>query len=270
MKKIYFIILFLSVALLAHAQDSVMTDRLKQAANSVMMNIYDDIVERKQRFAELEAFGPLSLSVNQYGIKTIEYKSESIDRFGEKQLYAFGLTIVQSGDKNFSEHGREAFNFGFPLLGIKFTGYQVKLLQKMQFDIQELIGKHGEALWELQQEYMPIRLTMASSKQVFKTGEPIRFVVKLANVGKQNIKIDKLSEKTLFFQYKNLVWGAKEISSDQTKDAQKDFLRPGDYVSKEFAGEGFQFPEEFEIRGSYIMTFKEIKPTAKLKVKVVN
>lgn len=260
-------IVFLNFADTSLAQPPLISDELKELANKTVMNIYYDIVSLKDRYPELKDFGEQSKVINKHGILAINYSYTQVDPTLGEIPYAFGLTVTTIDDTIFQTAKEYAFNITFPLLGMKFAGYKIVNFKSKQFDIEALLQKHGQALWDYQQNYMPVRLNLKPAKESYQTGEDIGFEVTLTNTTNVNMKIRDLTADTLFFVYDNKTWGAWEMSPGvSTKEV---VLKANQSMSKVFRGNGFHAPKEFEIYCSYGMTFKGVKPAASLKVKVV-
>lgn len=271
MKKAIILIFILCFTNFTHAENEFTLDEsTKNLCNQVMLSIYDDIKSKKDRHKELENFSERSLTKNKYGIYAIKYTHRDSNGSSTTLPYSFGLTIIGIDDQSYFKNETKDFNYGFPLLKLKFSGFQNRTLKSKQFDISKSIQKFGLVLWDQQQIFMPLKLVLEPVKEVYQVGEDIEFRVKLINVSRQFVKIKELNEKTLFFLYNNRVWGAKESNPKKTKDVKKITLKPGDFYSKQFIGNAFLIPKEFEIHGSYGMTFKGVKPYGSLKVKVVN
>ena len=256
-------------AAIASAQRAQLNQETKNICRDVMRNIFQDIVKVKGQFKELENFGEDALAENQYGLPLIQYRCNNPDSLKEAPC-AFGLTIVRVEDANFNEYGFDAFNLVFPLLDLKFAGYyQKNFLKTNQFDLQKIVQKNGQILWDYQQKFMPYKLSLKTVKETYGVGENIDFVVTLTNLTKRNIVVKDLNEETLYFLYDNKMWGAKEVNSTQSQSIKEIILKPDESISKTFSGYGFSNPKDFEIYCSYVLTYKGVKPAASLIVKVV-
>lgn len=304
MKRIVVAILVLSMTAFAHAEEKkvVFDEPLVELCNQVMMNIFQDIMAVKSKHKELANFDESALSKNEYGIYQIIYQSAPIEKKKYSQItpYNFGLTIDQFKDEHFP--GREGmFNFGFPLLGIKFTGYQKKHLVRSQLDITPFIQDRGLVLADYQQEKMPLRLTIEPTKELFNVREKIVFKVTLTNVTDRHMAIRDPDEKTLYFLIGNEVWGAVEyedqskpltkqqralaramrrqrarqgrpegdIREERDRVEDKRILRAGESVSIIYQGGSFLTPKEMDVYCAYRMSFEGVFPTDTTTIKVV-
>lgn len=236
----------------------------------VLMAIYQDIFALKSQFEELKDFDEYVLSENQYGLPLIQYRyPASSEESSQGNPYEFGITIASMNDTYFNEYGYDSFNLAFPVLGLKFTGYQRKTFRAQQFDIQGVMQRRGQVLWDHQQEFMPYRLSLKTVKDEYNLGEPIDFTVTLTNFSKKNIRVKDLTNNTMFFLYDNKSWGAKEVNPTRSIREKEIILKPNESISKSFSGYSFSNPKEFEIYCSYILTYQGVKPSAALRVKVV-
>lgn len=250
------------------ASNVQLTDVLKEVCNSVMIAIYNDILSMKQDYVNLEDFGEHVLTRNQRGIYRIEYQHTILDGMRKGEFLAFGATIVKSEDTNFNEHGQQAFNFDFPLMGIKFSGYQKTSRKFMKFSIQEIVQKNGDPLLLEQQKHLPLRLTLKPNQDSYKIGENMKISVILENVSRKNLWIKDLNGETLYFLYNDVKWGAVEVSASEKKRRRKFILEPGQKIRKKFIGSGSSVVRTIEVYCSYAMAFKGVRPASVLTVEV--
>ncbi len=270
MKKTILFILFFSLLCgvgKSRAEEDAFDPKLKELCNEVVMSIYQEIEKEKARYPELENFDKSRLTENQYGIYQIDYEYTGEARDKSQTPYRFGVTIDRMKDVTF-EQSRDAFNFGFPLLDVKFSGYQRKHLLRTQFDVLPLIQKYGELLAGYQQEYLPLRLELRTIKDSYHVREDVEFEVILKNVSKRHMIVKGLGQSTLFFLFDNQYWGTRP--TDNSQGGEKVILKSGESIHMRFKGESFQKPHKFEIFSVYLMSIKGVNPTGTLKISVVD
>ena len=256
------------LSLRTEAEPLKLDEETKALCHQVMINIYHDILQAKARYKELKDFDEKALTSNAHGIPAIDYRYVESEGTARGRLFEFGLTITGKDDLNTFPSDGETINLGFPLLDLKFIGYQKKTLKKGQFDIQTSLAKHGQMLWDYQRKYIPYQLTLKPVKKEFKTNEPIEFIVTLTNSSDNAILVKDLNDKTLFFLYDNKAWGADEVAP-AAKELKDMVLKPQESLRKRFRAKAVPGPRELEIYCSYILTFQGVKPSAALKIKVV-
>ena len=244
-------------------------DRLKEICNQVVLAIYNAVLSHKGRYKDLEDFDRQVLKENQYGIYSIDYRHTAVVGPYKDKPFMFGVTIVRPEDTNFHEFGKQAFDFGFPLLDLKFAGYENIYWRSHQFSIQSVIQENGDPLLEEQQRYLPLKLSLRTVKEQYHVREDIDFIVTLENISSTNLWVRDLDAETLYFLYDNAQWGAGESATKREERIKRLILRPGEKISKQFRGSGFSAPQEFDIYGSYIITFEGVKPSSILKVRVI-
>ena len=244
------------------------SEDLKETCNRAMRGVFQDILLEKENYDNLVNFGDWTLSKNQYGIYAIEYGREILYGPRKGEFLRFGVTIVRPEDTNFSKYGHEAFNFVFPLLNVKFAGYQQTNRKWLQFDIQDIVRQNGDPLLEAQQKYLPLELSLETDKKVYRVGEDIRVTVTLKNVSEKSLWVNSLNDRNLYFLYGDTKWGAAELRSKPGRK-ERFVLEPGLTVSRTFVGSGLKDPQEFEIYCSYLLTFEGVKPSSIVRVKVV-
>jgi len=243
-----------------------MDESTKQVCNKVIASIYQDILSVKDKYKELSQFDEKVLYENKQGIFALLYQYNESDRQARRHPFEFGVTIVGLNDKIFEEYGQYAFYLSFPILGLKFAGFQ-KSSARYNFDLGEIINKNGSLLAEHQQKYMPLQLTLKAEKDTYLLYEPIRFVVELKNTSPRHMRVKTLTDKTLYCVYDNKMWGAVQTQQSQ---AQEMILKSGETTNMVFEGQDFMKPKEFEIFCSYNMTIQGVQPTGHLAVTVLN
>ncbi|MCK5082353.1 MAG: hypothetical protein KAR31_05555 [Candidatus Omnitrophica bacterium] len=139
----------------------------------------------------------------------------------------------------------------------------------MKFSIQEVVQRNGDLLLEEQKKHLPLKLSLETDKKEYKIREDIQITIILENVSNKNLWIKSLDNETLYFLYANTKWGAIPKSEEKEKRKGKFILTPGQKVYKKFVGSGSSTPHEFEIYCSYAVTFKGVKPSSVIKVKVI-
>ncbi len=258
------ILLFLSSISYAQSKPTIESS-LKDLANKVMDHIYVEILNSKNQYPGLKDFGPESLLRNQYGIDVIQYKEASLDSQSHplKKPLKFGVTIVGLNDTYFDPGQYSFFNFGFDLLELKFTGYQ-QGTPKDGFDIQKLIEKYGQELWEQQLKKLPLQLSIKLDNDQFNVGEPIEFTVTLTNTSRTALKVKDLNLQSIALWYNN-----EKISASDPVKTKEIVLAVHKSIVKKFQIEGFAEAGPYKIFVDYVMTFKGINPTATIIFDVV-
>ncbi len=267
MKNFKLIVIILSLILTANcfAQDFKLDDQTKEFCNEIMTGIFNDILNEKGQFKELAGFSSDALKKNDNGILSIDYELKD----GNDAPFKFLLTIANISDDSYVKPGYKNLNYSFPLLSLKFTGHQNILLNKDDFDIQKYIQKYGIKLWEYQQEVIPYKMELKPLKEVFKVGEKIEFIVTLTNKTSHNIVLKELNSNTVFFLFDGVALGAESFDKSAVSKSKDIVVKSGESISKPFASDAYTGAREFEISGSYALTYKGIRPTAKAKVTVI-
>jgi len=277
MKRIIFFFLVFLGTLLPNVcpQEKLNAEQLKELSNQTMIKIYNDILMKKSRYKGLKNFNKDFLLKDDNGVYFIEYtfKDAESKRFISNRAFAFGVSIIRLDEtKYFSERGsrKKLFEFGFPLLGLKFQGYKRKGLRSKELDIEAAIQRNGKLLLDEQEKYLPLQLTVKASKESFKINENISLAVILENKSERSYQIKDLNASSLFFVYgDNTTWGAKETGVKKNQGQDRVILKPGRSISKVFEGSGFADPKEIEISCFYSMSIKGVNPSDFLTINVV-
>jgi hypothetical protein len=188
--------------------------------------------------------------------------------------FAFGLTVdLLEGDVFPKEPG--SFAVPFPLIGVKFSGYQNPYLRSTQFNLTPLIEKYGLELAIFQQQKMPLRLYLRPIKEVYKVNEPIEFEVILKNVGKTHFYVRDLDERNLYFVYGNKTWGTRPKVPKKApnggvrkKRIPRKTIESGEYISTVLRGNPFLKPQDVEIMGVYNMNINGVTPSGLLNIRI--
>ena len=267
MKKTYLIIvLMLCIATFAHAEEVALDEPTLAVCNKTMMDIYKDIFSLKDKFPELQYFDSKALSKNQYGIYVISYENKEIKTVRDDNFYKFILTIAGIGERPFKEPYADIISYSYPVLGLKFTGFQTKGFRGKRYNIDSSVQKFGQAIYNHQQKYIPLQLILESDKTIYKTEERIKFKVTLKNNGSQRLKVKNLNEDSLFFTINNKVWGTEP---DLAKVGGNEvILNPDRTISRGFVGDSFNIPKEVEIFGTYNMAYKGVLPMGSIKIRI--
>ncbi len=266
MKKLIILICLIIQSSFCFAKDLSIDDQTKELCNKVMINIYQDILKVKEKYKELADFNEDVFYENKYGIYTIMYEFKGAQPEKPSTPYAFAITIDGMEDTTFKQ-SEGSFNYGFPILGLKFSGYQQKHLLRTRFDILPLIQEHGQLLADFQQKYLSLRLFLKAIKDVYQIKEDIEFEVILKNVSKRHMVVKSLGSESLLFLFNNEYWGTSPFANQ--RGGENVVLKAGDSISMRFKGESFQRSTEIEIYSVYRMSIRGINPTAKLKIQIV-
>ena len=307
MKRIFITILLLGMVFLGRAaadeEKTVFDEKLVELCNQVVMDIFHDIMAVKSKYKELAGFDESALSKNQYGIYQIVYQFGQTHKKKYSQVtpYQFGFTVDKIKDETFPEQ-EGLFNFSFPLLGIKLTGYQKKHLFRTQLDTLPFIQDRGALLADYQQTKMPLRLSVEPTKETFNVREHITLKVTLTNVTERHMAIRDPNKDTLYFVIENEVWGAAKYEKEnKPKTAQekafaramiqqrklagnpignvreqrsrvegKRILRAGESITVIYEGESFLTPKEMDVYCAYRMSFEGVFPTGTTTIKIVD
>lgn len=283
-KNIAFIVfLFFSLPLTVGAKEVTIDATTKEVCNQVITNIYRDILHLQDKYKELTDFGEGAFYANKYGIYAIVYeyrpKPQAEDKEKSQSLgsFSFGVTIDGLDDDTFGQRVGQ-FALGFPLLGLKFSGYQQSNMLRSKFELLPLVQKHGILLDSHQQNLLPLRLFLRPVKETFKVREDIQFEVVLTNVSKSNLVVKTLNNDNLSFYINDRIWGVGFDAQDSLRPVIEPWvklpiggtlLKAGESVKMTLRGESFQYPKEVMVRAIYEMAIDGINPTAELKVRVV-
>jgi len=303
MKKtiiIILILLFFSPRI-GYPKPSKVDPQAKELCNQVMLEIFKEIYSLRGKYQELSQFDKDVMFKNKLGLYTIVYKYEEELEYPDgtievKVPYSFAVTIDRLQDQTFpSREG--SFAYSFPVLSLKFSGYQNKRLLRTQFNVLTVLGKHGKVINDYQQQFLPVRLFIRTTKQEYKVDEPVDIAVILTNVSKANLVMKKLDSETLHFSLNGRIWGvflesqnkrknlsrreqiAQELKArreGRKKRAQQKnsksiagLLESGEAFTITFHGATFSDPQDVVVEAVYQIPMRGVYPSATVKFKVV-
>ncbi|MCD4781666.1 MAG: hypothetical protein K8S27_14115 [Candidatus Omnitrophica bacterium] len=250
---------------------SQISPEIVDLCNKVMMNVYEYLIESQQEYRVLREFNPQTLTKNEYGIYTINYVYADPYTQWRNVNFEIGVSIVDINDPLMFKGEPITMLLEFPLIGIKLLAFQKDSISTSQFDIMVPLRKYGKILWDAQQDYISIKLSLVPKKEKFVVGEPISFTARLENSGKVNVVLKKLSSKTLLFTFDNIDWNPVSAEAAAEGALVKEvMLSPGAFFQKNFKIQGIrEEPGELEIFATYVRTIKGIHPSARMSVPIV-
>jgi hypothetical protein len=267
MKKILLFMLWFLITTSVYAQAPALDEKTKQICNQAILDIYNDILAVKEKYPSLAHFDENVMYENKNGLYAIVYQYDGEATEKNKTRYAFGVTIDRLDDKTFPPQDGY-FDYTFPVLGLKFSGYQRRTPGAAQYNALPLVQKYGGPISDLQQEGLPLRLFLRSSKDTYRVREEIEFEVVLKNVSKRHMVVKNLGQETLYFLFNNQFWGTRPFGA--IKGSESVILKAGESLTARFKGEGFQIPREIEIYGVYRMGIQGVNPSAVLRLQIVS
>ncbi|MFP4473372.1 MAG: hypothetical protein ACLFPX_05830 [Candidatus Omnitrophota bacterium] len=251
--------------------EPVLDEATVEIARQVILNIFDDIMAAKPDYPALQEFGEDDLYKNPRGLPTIIYEYNPSDVKDDKDPrndpYAFAVTIDGLEDNSFESFRKGKFNYGFPALALKISGYQKKHLLRTQFDIMPLVFEHGRLLADHQQDYLPLRLFLRPVKKTFQVKEDIILDVILKNVSKRHMVVKPLSSQSLYFLFNNSFWGTSPTSGKRSQG--KKVLKSGESLTLRIKGESFQRAQKVEVTAFYRVNIRGINPSARMTLDIV-
>ena len=258
---ILFCLFFLALSFPVRAENVLTADAI-DLSNAIMHDIFKEIIDRKSSHSELREFSEAHLSKNEHGIYSILYE---VGDSSKDDSFSLGVTINTTDDHQFS--GRPGiFNYGFPKVNLKISGFQQKHPLRTQFDLMPLVMKHGMRLAEYQQKFLPLKIEIRPVKDVFQVREDIMFDVVLKNVSKRHMIIKSLGKETLFFLINNQTWGTSPLSG--RVGGNDEVLKSGQETILRIKGESFQKPQVLEITCFYNMSIEGVNPIGKISIEI--
>jgi hypothetical protein len=291
------------------AKDKDDAKKVVDKVNEVIQKIYDRIIASKARYNELAGFDEKCLTKDESGFLSLRYESQTPSSRGETYPFVFRIGVEpQKGKISAEDQQQGYFDYKLPLLNLQFSGYAVKHPLRRQFDIQKVLEECAEDLVDYQQQFMPLRFMIIVDEKSFKVNKPIFFKVVLLNVSEHNILVKGLDKETLFFTLNNNFWGTqpgevtqalspreqrrqdaakrtamrrlarqrkKDVGTQtiigrRTKVGDQIILHADEALVIDFQGEGYRRAQDVDIRGIYQLNVKGLRPTAKVKIKIVD
>lgn len=255
-----------------HGQDPAMTidPKIIEVSNQIMRDIFAEMKQAQPKYKELSGLSERHLSKNVEGIYALKYQyapqAESEDPFQQDLPYAVGLTIEGLEQWTFSSR-KGMFNYGFPLLNLKISGYEQKHPIRTQFNIDPLVKKYGQILADEQQKLMPLQITIAPLKESFKTGEDVVVDIILKNVSKRHMYVRPLNKDTLYFLIDDQYWGTKPTEGSPN-EVQR-ILYSGEEMRMQYRIGVFQQTQTVHMVCFYRMAINGVNPFGKKEISIV-
>ena len=248
----------------AGAQPPPLTKEIKELCNKVIANIYFDLLDLKDTYPALKDFNENVLYENSRGIYTIVYESKK--QTSQRRPYVLGITIDKISDETFAPQ-LGSFQHVFPALGLKLCGHLPRYRLSSEPDINSVIKKYVEWLTDYQQQYLPLKLTIEPSKNLYHVLEEIELEIILKNVSKKHLFVKTLGAKTLFFLFNNEFWGTRP--AEYTEGGSRIVLKAGEELRIKFKGDGFPSPRDVNIYCVYNVSVEGVHPYTNIKVKII-
>ena len=266
-KRIFIIGLVIFFSSRVYAQVPFFDEKTKEICNKVIVNIYKSILEAKDQYEELAGFDENTLYENKYGFYTISYQYQDPHLQESQEPYEFLVTITRIDDEPKRYPGFEDRHDKFPVLDLRLSSFIKRNRQWHFYNIERPIDKNTGALYEYQQEFLPLQLVLKTAKDTFQVNERIEFEVILENRSSQSFKVKNLTEETLFFKIDNKEWGTDPTLPQA--GSPEVVLPAHDSIHRTFRGESFKRPGEIRIDCTYNLGYKGVLPFGTLKIKIV-
>lgn len=256
----------------AYGQDpvKVIDPKIIEVSNKIMQDIFAEIKAAQPKYKELSGLSDEHLSKNAQGILVLKYQYapqvESEDPLQQDLPYAVGLTIEGLEQWTFSAR-KGMFNYGFPLLNLKISGYQQKHPIRTQFNIDPLVKKYGQILADEQQKLMPLQITIEPSKASFRTDEDVVVDIILKNVSKRHMYVRPLNKETLYFLIDDQYWGTKP--NEGSPDEIQKILYSGEEIRMQYRIGMFPQPKTIHMMCFYRMAIRGVNPFGKTEIPIV-
>jgi hypothetical protein len=235
-------------------------DRMKDVADSVMDDIASRITAAKGRYMVFANFDPASLTRNAYGFKELRY-AYSLAEERNLEVNVIILPIKASKEEGLPE-GRV---LEFPLAGVKVVWSTVNGGFYLEgFDLGSLVEDATWPLEEVQQQQLPIRMSIETPKTNYLVGEAVELDIVVKNVTSNNIRVKPLNSQTAYCVLNTQEWGTK----DPKPAPSKKILGPGEELRAKMRMQGIQKPGDFRIICSYGIGFQKVRPEARKVLKV--
>ncbi len=252
------------------SQEMAIEPEILEISNKIMQDLFAEIKAAQPEFKELANFSDENFFKNAQGIYTIQYqytpKTEGAEQMQQELPYAMGITIDGLDQWTFPPR-KKMFNYGFPLLNVKISGYQEKHPIRTQFDINPLVKKYGQILADEQQKLMPLTITVEPTQPSFSTREQVEVDIILRNVSKRHMYVRPLNKDTLYFLIDDQFWGTKPTEG-APKEVQS-ILYSGEEIHMRYRIGVFQQPQTIHIMCFYRMGISGVNPFGKSEVSIV-
>ncbi|HRZ39661.1 MAG TPA: hypothetical protein P5246_01505 [Candidatus Omnitrophota bacterium] len=265
-----FLIGFMCTGSVFSADDQAIDPQVIELSNRIMQDIFSEVKTSQPKFKELAQFSDQNLFKNAQGIYAIKYEYKPVAQSGDasQQDLPYELAVTIDGMEQWTFEPRKGmFNYGFPLLKLKISGYQKKHPIRTQFDIDPLVKKYGQILADEQQKLMPLKIIIEPTKSSFTTDEDVIVEVVLRNVSKRHMYVRPLNKDTLYFLIDDQYWGTKP--TEAAPDEVQKILYSGEEERMSYRIGVFQQPQTIHMMCFYRMAIHGVNPFGVQEISIV-
>jgi len=247
-------------------QQHPVTEETREFCNKILVNIYYDLVDLKKEYPGLKNFGDECLFENPHGIYALLYEYKGHLQKQDRRPYAFGITIDKTEDATFNDKDG-VFQYPFPALDLKINGFQPRYILSSELDVTSVIRKYIPRLQDYQQSFLPLRLIILPTKNLYHVHEEIELEIVLKNVSKNHLYVKTLGPETLYFLFNNEFWGTRPTK--YTKGGKRLILHAGEELRVSYRSDGFPSPRDVNIYCTYNVEVDGVHPYTNYQIKII-
>lgn len=272
MNKRNFIVLYIVITAFLFISQPVGAEidaQTVQVVDSVIQDIFADLIKASRRYDELGSIGQDHLIRNDLGILEIQLPQKNGLDSGGSLSMQIGVKVLPFDQNPIVSEDYLTYIFPYPFLEIKIVGYQFNNGKARQYPLAKTIQKYSLRVLDHQQNYMPFRMRIIPDQYQFEVGEKVGFTVRLENHATVNLSVRKISEKSLYLNIDGAEWGEAKAVEDSDYRRGRVILSPGESIEKHFEVGPYERKGEIRIYGAYNITFEEVRPSALANVRIM-
>jgi hypothetical protein len=242
----------------AQTQNEAIRTRYNESIEAIVR----DIIQAKNGYPELEGFSRSAISQDSNGFESVFYEHDSAGNAQDPYSCSFSINIKElKGDEPQAEGS--GWETKFPLLGIKVVVESQRKGEWVSFDLRKIVESNLENLKTLEQDYLPFRLELKTSKEVYAVFESITITALLRNTGIKAFKVADLDEDSLYCKIGNKDWGNPEPAVELNK-----VLNSHGTIQKILNISGADDPQDLWIACTYAIGFQGVQPYQRIKISI--
>ena len=238
------------------------TEAIRIRYNESIEAIVKDIIQARNGYPELEGFSRAAISQDANGFESVSYAHDSAGNAKDPYSCSFSISMKELKDAEPQSEG-SGWETKFPLLGIKVVVESQRKGEWVSFDLRRIVESNLENLKTLEQDYLPFRLELKTSKDVYAVFESITITALLRNTGIKAFKLADLDEDSLYCKIGNKDWGNPEPVVELNK-----VLSAHGTIQKILTISGADDPQDLWIACTYAIGFQGVQPYQRIKISI--
>lgn len=241
-----------------------MSPEVRQLGKQAMDRIISELYSLQEQHSILSQIDQLAVGENAEGYPAFQYnfKKEILEK--EVSYYQLALTFGAMDAKKIVDQNVTVIQKKFPLIGIKFFGYEWSKRSAQTFDFERVLDEALIPLERYQQAFLPYQIRIIPEKESFKTNEEISFFIELHNKVQYVLRLKKPTTANVSIYYDEEL-----LLSEGDQKEEYIVLEPGEVERVTFKLGRQSAIAEHAIRCVYLVAYEGVIPFAEATINIV-